>query len=143
MKDDPLPQSDHVSRYCSFTTLDAHGRPSQAAFFLREGDDFVSVNWLEHTGFPTRPEQIDAIRKALMAKGLTVRKSGRFGVVNVGDIINHLRSEYEHQLVVSHQPDPPEDPTHSGIFYPGGAQALMEFIASRIAERVLEIHPER
>lgn len=139
MKDDPLPPTDHVSRYCSASFLSDDGRPSQTAFFL-DGDDCVSVNWLEHTGLVTRPEQINAIRKALTRKGLKLRKSGRFAVLNVGDLIGHLRATMRQDLVVSHQPELPEDPSHSGIFYPSGTQPFVEFLATRVAERVLEMH---
>src|SRR6266545_7964760 len=98
MKDDPLPPADHVSHYCSASFLAVGGRPSQTAFYLKKGDDCVSVNWLEHFGLPTRPEQIDEVRKALTAKGLALRKTGRLAVLNVGDVTSYVLSATKHQI---------------------------------------------
>jgi hypothetical protein len=138
MKDDPLPSGDHVSHYCSAHFLDEDGRPAQTAFYLKKGEDCVSVNWLEYTGLPTRSRQLDAVRKALIEKGLTIRKSGKLAVLRVGDVTSIELSDKKQRISVSHQPEPPHDPSHSGIFYPSADQALVEFIATRVAERVLE-----
>lgn len=47
MSSQNLPENDHVSRYFGFDDLDEEGLPSPGAFELREGEEYLSVDWLE------------------------------------------------------------------------------------------------
>ena len=47
MRGDALPDADHVSRYCKPSTVQ-DGKVQPNAFFFRDGEDYLSVNWLEY-----------------------------------------------------------------------------------------------
>ena len=49
---EPLPDRDHVSRYCKPSTVGERGQPMASAFAIRLGEGYLSVNWLEHFGMP-------------------------------------------------------------------------------------------
>ena len=40
----PLPDDDHVARYCKPSSVDEHGMPMASAFQLRSGEQHLSVN---------------------------------------------------------------------------------------------------
>ena len=47
MKGVLLPNSDHVARYWKPSFVQ-DGLPTQTAFLLRDGEEYLSINWLEH-----------------------------------------------------------------------------------------------
>jgi hypothetical protein len=87
MKRDPLPGKDHISRYCAPKTAPA-GRPTGASFMLRKGEEFLSVNWMEHFGETDQKAQIAKIREHIE---LSLAKYGLFAVLNVGRVIDHIQ----------------------------------------------------
>lgn len=90
MKDDPVPPSDHVSRYCPFTTISEDGRRVQAAaFMLGDTNDYLSVNWLEFLNLSSRGEEIEEIRKILSTK-LRLGAKAKFAILNVGSMQDHV-----------------------------------------------------
>jgi hypothetical protein len=58
MKGDPLPEKDHVSRYCSAVHCTENGRITGTAFQLRQKDGYLSVNWLEFLQLYNRKNEI-------------------------------------------------------------------------------------
>ena len=44
MTGDPLPDDDHVARYCKRSSVDEHGMPMASSFQLRSGEQHLSVN---------------------------------------------------------------------------------------------------
>ena len=47
MRDDPIPDENHVSRYCPPSRVE-DGMPLASAFALKPNEQFLSVNWLEY-----------------------------------------------------------------------------------------------
>lgn len=138
MKGDPLPEQDHISRYCSATRLTEDGLITGAAFHLRPSKKYLSVNWLEFFQLADRQEQIKEVRKALR---LTLGAKAKIAVLNVGEIINYVcsNSPDARKLEVFHEPEE-NDTSHSGIY---GYSYDDPQIGDLIAEAVKEIYPAR
>lgn len=85
------------------------------AFTPKEGEDYSSVNWVEYLAEPDMASAIQQIRQVLRKKGYTLRKNGRFAVLNVGDAKTAVEEGVHHSLRVEHLPLP-NDQSHAGIF---------------------------
>ena len=140
MKGDPLPEQDHISRYCSAIHCAENGKVTWTAFQLRQIDDYLSVNWLEYLRLNNRQEEIDEIRKILRSK-LTLGAKAKIAVLNVDAIIDYVRSHSPdfRELSVLHEPEE-DDPSHSGVHGYGYDDQL---IAGLIAEKVQELYPAK
>jgi hypothetical protein len=136
MKGDPLPSSDHVSRYCKPKTLSEAGQPLGSAFFLRKGEEYLSVSWLEYFGRLGIEELLQEVREHTV---LTPKRSARYAILNVGDTINHVYENSERKIKITHEPSN-SDPSHSGI---RGYNYEDEMIGDLIAEKVISIHPAK
>ena len=79
MSKPPLPDQDHVARYCKPSAMGTDGLPKVAAFELRKRDSSLSVNWLEYFG-PDRDLSIQEIRQVIQ---ICLRPNGRFAVLGV------------------------------------------------------------
>lgn len=133
----PLPDQDHIARYCKPKTLNENGRPSRTAFMLKPDEDYLSVNWLEYFGEIEREEQLNKIRRHIQ---LSLASTGKLAVLNVGKTLKHVHiNSGMTDVSVLHEPTS-EDPSHSGIHGYGYEDDL---IADLIAEVVLEICPAR
>ena len=135
MRGDPLPGKDHISRYCAPKTA-PDGQPTGASFILRMGEEFLSVNWMEHFGKTDQKAQIAKIREHIE---LSLAKYGLFAVLNVGRVIDQIQRFGEKKLAILHEPTE-HDPSHSGI---NGYQHEDLLVAELIAEMVLDIYPSR
>ena len=137
MKGDPLPLpgKDHISRYCAPKTA-PDGQSTGASFMLREGEEFLSVNWMEHFGETDQKSQIAKIREHIE---LSLAKYGLFAVLNVGKVIDQIQRVGEKKLAILHEPTQ-GDPSHSGVH---GYQHEDLLIAELIAEMVIETYPSR
>lgn len=137
MSGDPLPDEDHISRYCKFKSL-VNDQPSGASFMLRPDDEFLSVNWLEYFGLTDCREQMSQVRQNIR---LNLAPMAKFAVLNVGNVINYVRENGPDNRVLSvlHEPEE-DDPSHSGIHGYGFED---DWVADLIAEVVQEIHPAR
>ncbi len=113
MNGKPLPDDDHVIRYCKPTAVE-DDLPSVSAFKIRANEDHLSVNWLEYFGVLDRPTAVQRIREAFHAKGFQLRKNGRFAVLNVDDIRSIAQDIAYNSLRVEHLPLE-DDPSHAGI----------------------------
>jgi hypothetical protein len=147
MKDDPVPDADHIARYCSFTTLREDGTATKNAFCLRRRGEtletYLSVNWLELLCNGSREAQIEALRAAFAGKDrFKVGATARFAVHQVGELRAHVREQSadSRQLTVLHEPER-DDPSHSAVY---GLQPDEELvIAALIAEIVQETYPAK
>ena len=92
MKGDVVPDADHVSRYCSRSRLTEEGKVTAAAFQLKEDEQSISVNWLESLDQPNREAEIAKVREAL-SSDITLRRTGRIAVLNVGETRSHVYRE--------------------------------------------------
>ena len=81
-----LPDDDHVSRYCKPSAIARDGLPLAAAFELRPGEDYLSVNWLEYFGASNFDAAIESVRNAFHAKGFRLKPNGRLAVLNIGTV---------------------------------------------------------
>ncbi len=108
-----VPDTDHVSRYCKPSTVDEEGLPTSQAFSLRQGEDHLSVNWLEYFGEPSLLMAVDGVRQAFREKGYRVARSGRFAVLSVR-VVKEAGARGDRLLSIEHLPAP-DDPSHAGI----------------------------
>ncbi len=136
MKDDPLPNKDHITRYCKFKTLSEAGQPLGTAFTLREDrkERYLSVSWLEYFGEFGLEELLQKVRDHF---NLTPKKSAKYAILNVGDTIDHVNEKSELKIKITHKPSN-GNPSHSGIW---GYSYEDEMIGDLIAQQVILIHP--
>ena len=116
---EPLPDRDHVSRYCKPSTVGERGQPMASAFAIRSGEGYLSVNWLEHFGMrvgePRGTEAaLNRVRETLRGKGFRLRSNGRFALLNVGTVKTTIRRTFGRSLHVNQLPLP-DDASHAGI----------------------------
>ena len=133
-----IPIEHHVARYCS-GSLHQYGKVLPAAFELRDGESYLSVNWLEYFGLETFDGALSRICTDKHGLGFNIRKTGRFAVLNVG-IVRSLtenlgdQSETIYPLTVTHMPEA-KDKSHSGIGgYPDGI--LYFLVRDMLSEKV-------
>ncbi len=82
---------------------------------LREGEIYLSANWLEHFHPADRDIQISGVRQTLLDKGFRVARTGHFGVLNVGDAVDRCRQRLNLGIRFV-KLDEPHDPSHTGIY---------------------------
>ena len=135
-----LPSDNHIGRYCGGSHVDEDSDVDGTAFRLRAGEEYLSVNWLEYLA-KENEEQIEALRAVYRSKFNKVGKTARIAKLNVGEMIEHVRSESPDsvQLEVIHEPinTPPVDPSHSGIH---NIPEDDDLVADLIAEAVLDTY---
>ncbi len=98
MTGDPLPDDDHVARYCKPSSVDEQGMPMASAFQLRSGEQHLSVNWLEHGGTRDVEAAIQQVRSGFVSRRYRLRGNGRFAVLNVGVAKTTVRHALGHSL---------------------------------------------
>ena len=86
-----------------------------AAFLLREGEVYLSANWLEHFHSADRDIQLDGVRQALRDKGRGVRRTAFFLVLNAGDAIDQCRQKLNQEIRFVPLGER-RDPSHTGIY---------------------------
>jgi len=140
MKGQVIPDSDHVARYCKASTVEG-GEVQATAFMLRDGEEYLSVNWLEDLNCSDRKREIHALQD-LYSRKLSVGATARIAILNVGVSRTKVAQESPdmRQLSVVHEPIMPEDPSHSGIY---GFSYDDDIIAELLAQTVLEEHTAR
>lgn len=115
MTDDPLPNEDHVVRYCRPTCVDQNDIPTPAAFYLRDDEAYLSVNWLEYFGLPSTHDAIGKIRESFIARSFRLGKGAKFASLQIDDIKRILHKHKRPRLSFTHQPLE-KNCSHSGIF---------------------------
>ncbi len=111
----PLPDEDHVARYCKPSSVDTQGRPMASAFALREGEDHFSANWLEYFDERDQGKAVARVRQALRKKGYRLRPNGRLAVLDVGFVKAAVQDGVGLALDIRHCPLDDDD-SHAGIF---------------------------
>ena len=127
-----LPQH-NLARYCRPRTVSG-GILSPDAFFLRNGEQFLSTNWLEHFHSTDRQIQISGVRAILAGKGFGVRAGGRFAVVSI-ELASQLVQRVQLRFLLLGQEN---DPSHAGIF--GYTPSDID-VAGDLAESIRELYP--
>ena len=144
MQGQPLPESDHIARYCGGASVYEDGSIDGSAFRLkRKGgawEEYLSVNWLEFLGTDNRTEQLVALRAVLTQKGFKLGATSRFAVHGVGALRDYVRykSPEATDLSVRHEPFD-DDQSHSSIY--GLRPEEDDLISDLIAEAVEELLP--
>jgi hypothetical protein len=113
-----------------------------SAFILREDEPGLSVNWLEFLECPDRVTEIVEMQR-VYARKLTVGRSAKIAILNVGEIRDLVRTETQdnRNIEVLHDPDElHDDPSHSEVV---NMRPDNEFIAELICEVIRETHPAR
>ena len=135
-----LPDGDHVVRYVRPRKV-RDGRADGSAFWLRAGEDALSVNWLE-TFSPDTEKRIAAVREVIR---LQISRNGRFAELQVGKVTHALAGTAE--VAFRHRPldadgQWPADPSHSEVsgFPPTGADQMVS-VDDLIAKCVRRLHP--
>ncbi len=115
MRGDRIPDKDHISRYCAPKTI-VDDEIQATAFFPRESEDSLSVNWLEYLNCSNRESEIEEIRKVYHSK-LHIGAKAKLAVLNVGEVCNKVKTESpdKRNLDVLHEPEE-DDSSHSGIY---------------------------
>jgi len=139
MPGDRISETDHVSRHFGKSRCDDDGRPLGTAFLPRPNELYLSVNWLEHTGYSSRSEQLREVCTQLANGGMSVRASTRLAVLHLDSLFSHVRSNSldMRELCAHHEPILPQNPSHSGIY---GYTVDDHLIADLMAEAVEEVH---
>ena len=136
-----IPDTDHVIRLCGASKCNDAGQPQGDAFRLRpQKDDYLSVNWLEHTGETCRPNQLAIVRQHLISKGMKLPKNGSLDVLHLETVFDYVKTKAPDSRVLTahHEPEPPSDPSHAGVY---GYTPDDGVIADMIALVVDEIYP--
>lgn len=135
MRDDPIPDEDHISRYCSPARVE-DGVPLAAAFRMRPTERYLSVNWLEYWESASMSEALDRVK---MDFALRISEAGRFAVLNVSDAKETIERVTHRQASVTHQPTV-RMRSHAGVFgYSSDAlEVAAELAASVSRDRVFQ-----
>lgn len=141
MSGPPLPDNDHIARYCPPKTV-SDGNVQATAFMLRSNETELSVNWLECLKCRSRAEEIGDLQKVFATK-LTVRANARFVVLkNVGTIRETIeqKSSDRRKITIEHEPEAPQDMSHSCVY---GLRHQDEEIAEIFVQLIEETHRAR
>ena len=139
MANDSIPDEDHVSRYCKPSAIAESGLPMAASFRPREGEEYLSVNWLEYLRQPDLPTALDLVRGSFRKKGFRIARNGRFSVLKVGAIKAAAAEAAGLTLHLTHLPSR-LDKSHAGIFgYASEDLAIAAELAGLVTSR--EVHP--
>lgn len=141
MKGQVISDSDHVGRHCKTSTA-PDGEIQATAFMLREGEQSLSVNWLEELKCLDRASEVRELQDLYARKMTRVGAGARIAILNVGTVRARVEQESPDSIAVRvlHEPED-GDPSHSGIY--GIPYDDREIVAELIAQVILENHPAR
>lgn len=130
-----LPNDDHVLRWAPYGKLHRDGETDEVkgllhtAMVLRDGEDFLSVTWVEYFGRGAADNVDHAIRA--FRSGMDKKPGARsaFGKARVG-VVKDLCQECRNPVRVLHEPRELNQ-GHAGIHkYPRDNQDLFEMLAA-------------
>lgn len=139
MKGEKVPDQNHVARFCRPMQA-PEGQLQATAFMLREGEESLSVNWLEFLNCSNRESELTKIRK-IYSETFTVGARSRIAILNVGEVRKKVLNESPDNRNIEVLHDPLiNDPSHSGIY---NLKQDDELIAELILQTVLETYSAR
>ena len=110
---DRLHRDDHVARWCRTTCVDQETNwPKVSAFYLREGENDLSTNWLEYYS----DDHDDAVNSIRDNFPLTLTVGGRFVVLNVGQALDSVANRGARSPNAEHTPEE-GNPSHASIWW--------------------------
>ncbi|MBP6379945.1 MAG: hypothetical protein KA312_05965 [Sphingorhabdus sp.] len=128
-----LPDADHIVRYVPWTKVEKDADDNvlgvlAVAYQRREGEEALSVNWLERVGVV---DELTALRETLsfMQSTLNVGKKGRLAISNVADF-KGICAKREQRVRIIHAPVDGNEPHSEVRQIPREDLQLLEEIAS-------------
>lgn len=115
MNKSPLDDHHNVARYYGLRSIGDNGLPTQTAFRLRNGEGFLSVNWLEYFHLHDKDVALKCVRDALRKKGRRRAPKSGLAVLNVGAAKRAVSQKLRYTPHITRQPSP-GDESHAGIF---------------------------
>ena len=142
MKEDNIPEDDHIVRYVKPSMILEDGTASGNGFCLRENESGLSVNWLEAFG-SDRNYQLSEVRRLCRLKS---RPSGRLAELNVGSVLNAASKVLDSLQIVHDRLEANDnfdaDPSHAKVIgLPSRGSHEAELIGDIIAECIINMHP--
>ena len=130
---------DHVARYCLKRVMHPDGTPMPDAFKLRDGETYLSVNWLECFGMPTMEAGMACVREDF-GKNHSIVRNARFAVLNVGNI-KRTMEESERIVHVKHLKED-DYPSHASIEeYARDDESMMIILADIVGKN--DVYPAK
>ena len=133
----------NVVRYIRPRAIYEDNTLDSRAFYLRSGEDGLSVHWLEYFGNLTKEQQLQEIRPLIR---LNMSRNGRLAELNVGVTKSYLRQQLGLSLSFERKPLAaegryPADGSHCEITgLHSSASPEAELIGDLIAECVHALH---
>lgn len=137
-----IPDTDNVVRYVSASKID-DGIVIDPTFRRPSTESDVSVNWIDSFVGLSKTEQLAEVRRLVR---LTIRSSGRFAELNVGDAKQYVGPRCPTLDFISTPRDATvryeADPSHGDIIgLPPHASPQARLVGDMIAECILALHP--
>lgn len=140
MKGDRIPESDYVARYCRPMQV-CDGQIQATAFLLRDGEEGLSIDWLEIFKSKNREEEITQLRNAYNSRFSRIGANAKVAVLNVGHTSTKVIEGTIDKRKLRFLHDPKDDDiSHSEIT---NLKPDNELIAELIVETIRETHPAR
>lgn len=136
-KNDPIPASDHVTRWIKpkFAPREEDGTLIEIfpqAYELKDGEEYLSVTWLEHFGGDRQSQReaaAEAVRQSFDKKKL--QASSTFTVANVGRLAEACLARGS-KVRILHEPED-ENTGHVAVRrFPREAGELLEILAGQV-----------
>ncbi len=109
------------------------------AFSLRQGEEHLSVNWLEYFDETDLNAAVERVREVFRSKDFQVRPNGRFAVLNVGVVKTAIHEVVGRRLDIDHLPLS-DDKSHAGILgYASEDLAVAVELAALVTSQ--DVHP--
>jgi len=97
MKGEKIPDQNHIARFCR--PWQVHEEQIQAtAFMLREGEEYLSVNWLEFLNCSNRENEITKLR-TIYSETFTVGARAKKGYIRNSQVVKSLQTQRHKRFV--------------------------------------------
>ena len=134
-----IPDADNVARYCSPRTVNEDNMPTLDAFKFRNGEEFLSVNWIELLVRSNVPEAVNMLRKILPDTGYNIKKNGRIAVLGI-KAIKIAISEVACTPQIKHDPKR-DNPSHSAIYIETNRYTAAQALARLSSYKPENVYP--
>lgn len=143
MKGDDIPGEHHLTHYCGFAQIhEDDGTIDGSAFIPREGEESVSLNWMEYFSRLSEDQQLAEIRLVLTSKMRRIGAQAVLAILNARTTCDQAVKK-SRKISVKHDPlvpPPYDDPSHSGIY---GLTIKDDVLGELIAQSVLRTVPAK
>ena len=136
----PLPNKNHVTRYCG-QAKHQDGQPLSVAFQI-DGAQSISVEWIEWYGPDVRnsiiqiKDQLNKAKKLNLCGGLTVGNKGAFPVLLVHNVLAAIEKAEAIAEVI--HTEKVGNPSHTSISWKPRSMAVDQRVALQLSYQVWE-----